>query len=258
MEKYLNKGIKDIISEFPAVADILDEFDIGCVPCNVGTCLLKDIVEVHNLSPEQEAVLMQKMAHVFYPGQDVKPEIKRTTSATQSTEIKYSPPMKVLVEEHKLIKRLLAVIPNILEKFDINSEDDKEVILNCVDFIKSYADKFHHAKEEDILFKLFEEGLDIVQVMCTDHNTARNHVKSILKGLEAKNEAAIHEHLSGYRELLTEHIKKEDEILYPWMDRNLSTSQVGNLYSRFQEVDNVLTADQKEKYREFVRELEKD
>jgi len=258
MEKYLNRGIKDIIDENPQVGTILDEYDIGCVPCNVGTCLLKDIVDIHNLTGDQEAKLMFKLAEVFYPGKDIKiPKVNKAAAKSHTKEISYSPPMKLLVEEHKLIKRLLAVIPNIIEKFDINSEDDTKLILNCVDFIKSYADKFHHAKEEDILFKFFEEGLDIIQVMYKDHETARHHVKTILEAVAIKNETIVREHLKGYQELLSEHIKREDEILYPWMDRNLTMPQVGKLYSAFQEAEHGLTEKDQEKYRAFIQRVEK-
>ena len=41
MEEYLNKNIKEVIDLFPAIGDILNEYDVGCVTCNVGTCLLK-------------------------------------------------------------------------------------------------------------------------------------------------------------------------------------------------------------------------
>jgi len=59
----------------------------------------------------------------------------------------------------------------------------------------------------------------------------------------------------GYRELLTGHIKREDEVLYPWMDRNLSTSQIGRLFSKFTSVDGQFT-DVREKQEAFVRALE--
>ncbi|MEI6807958.1 MAG: hypothetical protein WCN95_04490, partial [bacterium] len=62
-------------------------------------------------------------------------------------------------------------------------------------------------------------------------------------------------HLSAYRELLTEHIKKEDEILYPWLDRQLSDSQIGRLYSAFSEVD-VKFADTCRRCEEIVAKLE--
>jgi hemerythrin-like domain-containing protein len=55
--------------------------------------------------------------------------------------------------------------------------------------------------------------------------------------------------------VLTEHIKKEDEILYPWMDRNLSTRQVGEMFARFREVDERFQEAQ-EKFESFVGTLE--
>ena len=49
MDAYLNKGIKDIIKEFPEVEDVLNDYDIGCGPCTVGICQLKDIIDIHRL-----------------------------------------------------------------------------------------------------------------------------------------------------------------------------------------------------------------
>ena len=67
MEEYLNRGIKDIITANPAIADILADYDIGCGPCNVGTCLLKDIVGIHRLPPEKEKELMTRIEQALSP-----------------------------------------------------------------------------------------------------------------------------------------------------------------------------------------------
>lgn len=67
MEVYLNRGIKEVIDEFPGLEPILDEYGIGCGPCSVGTCLFKDIVEIHNLQPDQEQELMARVAKVITP-----------------------------------------------------------------------------------------------------------------------------------------------------------------------------------------------
>lgn len=236
MENYLNKNIKDIINEFPKVADILNEYNIACVPCNVGTCMLKDVVEVHNLSDEAEQGLLRKIAQVIFPGKDIEiPRIKRKV-AHAAGQIKYSPAMRKLVDEHGYIKKLLAVIPIMLESIDVSHAEEKQLILDSIDFIRSYADRYHHAKEEEILFKKFE-GLEIIKAMLEEHNIGRGHVKAALEAVEKKDNQSIREHISAYRDLLKDHIKKEDEILYPWLDKNLTVSQVGELFAQFNEVD---------------------
>lgn len=254
MKQYLNTSIKEIIGKFSKVGEILEEYDIGCVPCNVGSCLLKDIIEIHNLSEEAEQTLMKRIAKVIYPGKEVV--IPKTNRKTVKTgEIKYSPPIKKLVNEHVVIKKLVALIPRIVDNINLELEQDRETVRLSVDFIRNYADKYHHAKEEEILFKCFDENLDIINVMCQDHESARNHVKEILIGLREKNKEVVSEHLIAYHELLSEHIKKEDEILYPWLDRNLSDTQIGELYSKFNKVDEEF-GDVPKKYEEFVKKLE--
>lgn len=255
MEEYPNKGIKEIISKFPEVEDILNEYNIGCAPCSVGTCLLKDIVQIHNLSPEVEQELMARIAKAIYPGREIKiPEIKRKAKPGPK-EIKYSPPMKKLVDEHALIKKLVALIPGLIESLGLDSEEGRRLILDSIDFIRSYADKYHHAKEEEVLFKYFDEGLDILKVIHEDHETARAHVRTIIEAVDKKAQRQVAEHLSAYRELLQEHIKKEDEVLYPWMDRNLSVKQVGELFSKFIEIDKEF-GDTPKKYEAFIKKLE--
>ncbi len=255
MEDYLNKGIKEIIDQFPEVENILNEYDIGCAPCSVGTCLLKDIVEIHILPADKEQELLGKIAKTLYPDREIKiPRIERKIE-TEPKEIKYSLPMKELVDEHVLIKRLVALIPEVVANLDVDSEEGRQLILDAVDFIRFYADKYHHAKEEEILFKYFDENLDILKVMHEDHTQARNHVKAVLEALGRKDKAAISKHLTAYGELLNEHIKKEDEILYPWMDKNLSITQIGDLFSKFKETDEKIGYSPS-KYEEFINKLE--
>lgn len=238
MEKYLHAPIKESITKFPEVGRILEEYNIGCVPCTLGSCLLKDIVAIHNLPVDQEAQLMYRVEKVIYPDRDIKkPEGKAVAPKAPAGNIKYSPPIKRLVDEHALIKKWLELIPAVLEKIDIESEADRQLILDALDFLRFYADKFHHAKEENILFGYTDKNLDIIKTILQDHDAARSHVKAISKAIKSKDREAIARHLSAYRDLLTEHIKKEDEILYPWIDRGLSTRQVGELFAKFDEAE---------------------
>jgi hemerythrin-like domain-containing protein len=237
MEEYLNQNIKELLNKFPRVADVLNDYNIGCVPCQVGSCRLKDIVDIHNLPPEDEQALMSRIAAIIAPGQKLVVPLAARKSQTAFRQTGYSPPMKKLVDEHTVIKRLLAIIPALLDSLDLETESGRQTVIDSVDFIRSYADKYHHAKEEDILFGYFDENQDIIKTMRLDHETGRAHVRAILLALDENDKAAIAEHLKGYRELLTEHIGKEDGILFPWMDRNLTIKQVGELFTRFNEKD---------------------
>jgi hemerythrin-like domain-containing protein len=256
LENVLNKEIKEIIDACPEVGRILDEYGIGCVPCSVGSCLLKDVVGIHNLDPEQEATLMYRIEKAIYPGRNVPKPVVDKTKKSAPKKISYSPPVKKLVEEHVLIKRLLALIPTIVEYIEGSIKVDKDLILKCVDFIRTYADKYHHMKEEDILFKYVDEKAEVIQVMYKDHDTGRAHIRQVVEGAEKGNKAQIKEHLFGYRDLLTQHIKKEDEILYPWIDRQLSTAQVGEMFRKCNEADASVGDELPGKYERFIVELE--
>ena len=65
MEMYLNTGIKALIDDYPEVADILNEYGIGCGACDVGTCLFKDIVSLHPLTEAQEKEMMRRIAAIL-------------------------------------------------------------------------------------------------------------------------------------------------------------------------------------------------
>jgi hemerythrin-like domain-containing protein len=259
METFLNKGIKDICNEYPIIADLLLEFDIGCTTCMVGTCLLKDIVKIHDLPSEQEKQLMSRISEVFEP--DYKaPDVEEahTKPTTQkSKEFKYSPPFRFLVDEHKWIMRLVSLIPKIIDKAElfVNSDYGLEVFNNMVLFIREYADQFHHAKEEDVLFEFFDEDLEIIKVIRIDHTTVRALVKEIVEAIENKDAKIISRNLQKYGEILTEHIKKEDEILYTWMEKALSDKQIGEIYTKFNEIATEFK-DAPKKHEEFILNLE--
>ncbi len=171
-------------------------------------------------------------------------------------DINYSPAVKRLVDEHTLIKRFIAAVPALVEVLDLESEEGRSVVLEGVHFIRTYADAFHHAKEEDILFGYADGDSEIIQVMLEDHTTARAHVRAIVAGVEARAVAEVTRHLVAYAALLTDHIKREDEILYPWIDRSLTTRQVGELFAQFDAADAAADAAAIQRCQTFIENLE--
>lgn len=257
MERYLNMAIKSVITDFPKVGTILNDYEISCVTCSVGTCLLKDIIEIHNVPKQIEAEMMKKIEAVISGGDIGKEEIYEDMGMGSRREITYSEPIQMLVDEHTLIKRLLALIPDLCDRVNADLESNKEVVLQSVEFIKQFADKFHHAKEEDILFAYAKGNTDIINVMLEDHKKGRYYVKSVLLGLETGDPSFVAYSLKHYNELLTDHIKKEDEILYPWIEKAMTAAQIDELKTRFNKTDLEFGCGFNDKWESFVNSLEK-
>lgn len=255
METYRNKGIKDIITEFPRVADILEDYGIGCGPCTIGICLLKDILDIHKMAPEKEKELMSRIEAAIYPERDMKTNHSVGTTPTIPVPHVFSQPMQLLVNEHLVIKRWLALIPSVVESIDLTTEEGVKIIVDGIDLIKTYADRLHHAKEEDILFTYFDDSEKIFQVIYEDHRIARNYVKKMLAAIETKDTAALSQHLTDYGLLLTEHIKKEDKILFPWLDSKLTEEQIVELTLKFDKGDREIGVEPN-KYISYLDNLE--
>jgi hypothetical protein len=63
-------AIQDVIKNFPEIGEILNRFEIGCVTCKVGICLLKDVVSIHGLSKEDEAKIENEInEHLTHTGE---------------------------------------------------------------------------------------------------------------------------------------------------------------------------------------------
>jgi hypothetical protein len=55
------QAINQVIETHPRIGEILDHYEIGCVTCGVGICLVKDVVSIHALGDEIEAKIEQEI-----------------------------------------------------------------------------------------------------------------------------------------------------------------------------------------------------
>lgn len=62
-------------------------------------------------------------------------------------------PIGPLMIEHRLIERMVKTIKGELRKISEENEVNVIFIDTAVDFFRTYADRCHHGKEEDILFR---------------------------------------------------------------------------------------------------------
>lgn len=56
-----DQPINQTIERHPEIGTILQKYDIGCVTCGVGICLVKDVVAIHALGDEIEEKIEQEI-----------------------------------------------------------------------------------------------------------------------------------------------------------------------------------------------------
>lgn len=86
-------------------------------------------------------------------------------------------------------------------------------------FIHEYADTYHHAKEENVLFKYLAlpgvlSECNPLPVMLNEHAQARELLSQMRYAASLDNVAALIDCVYAYADLLRKHIYKEDNILY--------------------------------------------
>ena len=55
------QAINKVIEQHPVIGEILERYEIGCVTCGVGICLVKDVVSIHALGDEIETSIEKEI-----------------------------------------------------------------------------------------------------------------------------------------------------------------------------------------------------
>ena len=174
---------------------------------------------------------------------------------------------QVMVEEHKLILRMIGLVERNTAQMEAGKFRDWQFYLDAVDFIRNFADRFHHAKEEDVLFTaLVANGMPAqnspVAAMLMAHDQGRAFVRGMEEAAqqaldgEAGQIPRIAENARGYAALLRDHIDKEDNILYPLAERVLPETVRERMLAAYAAAE-AKTPKLERRYRELVEEYER-
>ncbi len=174
-------------------------------------------------------------------------------------------PVEILIDEHRLIERFVKLLKKEMEKMIETQKVEPNFIVVAVDFFRTYADRYHHGKEEGILFK----GLSQKKLSATDdkmmlelimeHAYARRTVNN-LESLKETYLAGkvdtlkdILQLLKALVELYPAHIEKEDEhFFFPSMEYFTQLEQE-EMLNKFVEFNRDFTS---KKYQQVITTLE--
>lgn len=154
----------------------------------------------------------------------------------------------ILIEEHDAILVMLNILKKVCHRLDMGKRVEESDLENIVEFFKEFADKCHHGKEEDLLFPALEEyGVPNeggpIGVMLSEHVIGRENVKGMKdaiagykKGEESAPEGFVR-NARNYIALLTDHIDKENTVLFAMADARIPEERQQSLLLEFEKAD---------------------
>jgi hemerythrin-like domain-containing protein len=153
-------------------------------------------------------------------------------------------PLEILSNEHGLIRQYLDNLSLAAEKLEEGGRVPREFFEKAVDFSRTFTDKFHHFKEEHVLFMRLAQrkqgAVDAeIEALRLQHERGRSIVTGIADALDGYekgdtiNSARLIENLAAYTSLLRHHIHKEDHIFYPMAREELTDQDEQELVKEF-------------------------
>ena len=167
--------------------------------------------------------------------------------------------------EHRLIERMIALMRGALARIESTRKADLDFIDRAVDFLRTYADRTHHGKEEDVLFKALsqrrlkvEDGR-LMKELLDEHGTSRATTKALVEATiryRQGDTSALKEMADRLRKLVDlypEHIRKEDKVFFPAARTYFTEKEDQAMLAEFRDFDRKMIH---EKYGALVRGLE--
>jgi hemerythrin-like domain-containing protein len=146
--------------------------------------------------------------------------------------------------EHELIERGLVLLEKAVKRLDAGQPLPEGFSAWAPRFFQQFADKCHHAKEEDVFFPVLkqrgipEQGGPI-GVMLHEHFLGRECVGGMLAASQAQpfDARTFAEAAQQYIPLLRQHIFKENNVLFRMAERVMSEADDAAVTSRFSQVE---------------------
>jgi hemerythrin-like domain-containing protein len=166
-------------------------------------------------------------------------------------------PIKMLTHEHDVILKVVEGLGKIGHALERGERADPETLRRIVRFMREFADRCHHAKEEDLLFPAMERK-GVPESGCPLGGLRREHAegRALVSALsdavdryaagaaEARNEITT---VTGkIAELYTNHIWKENEMVFPMAARLFSDAEREELFEKFEKAEREIGANHEE------------
>jgi hemerythrin-like domain-containing protein len=141
-----------------------------------------------------------------------------------------------LRDEHEVIRRALAVLERLADRLAAGRPVSDSTVTDLVQFLQTFADRCHHAKEEGQLFPAMRArgAGGPLEVFLEEHEEGRRYLRTLATGASAGERATA---ARRYVAMLHDHIERENEVLFPMADGLLTPEEQGALARAYEDVE---------------------
>lgn len=135
----------------------------------------------------------------------------------------------LLLKEHKIILRGLDILDHMADRVEQDQPVEPRDVETILGFLRVFADEHHQAEEESALFpelmRTSAANKGPLRQMTFEHDQERSLVEGLEDALRTKKGMEFVHFARRLTELIRTHIRKEDSILFPIVERSLSAEQ---------------------------------
>jgi hemerythrin-like domain-containing protein len=155
----------------------------------------------------------------------------------------------ILSQEHRVIEQVLSCLEKLVTTDSAPTKFDWKSAGQILDFLKNFADRCHHGKEEEKLFPAmeargFSPTAGPTAIMRFEHKKGRELMAVMSEAFHrgskgdptafARFDKAAHD----YVQLLRAHIHKEDSCLFPMANNFLKDADDAELVQQFDAIEH--------------------
>lgn len=188
---------------------------------------------------------------------------------TRNIKVNYMDPVKQLMDEHRVIERLMDVFDKIIEGAENGIKVSPELLMTNVGMLMECANEYHGAKEEGVIIPYLEEKgkteLKAALVsFSNEYDACLKYMDNILDVLDvyASGDLSVTmkivenglKFIEGVRPIFA----KEDEAVFKVLKKGLSKEELEELGEMIQEFEYSWPGPLIGNYQKMVREMERD
>lgn len=173
-----------------------------------------------------------------------------------------------LTKEHHLIRDYIDKIQVAAEVYSWGEQPSTEFFELMFQFSDTFIEKYHHIKEEEVLFPFLVKKLDgeldgAFRALQNQHKQARLSFKEMrrcLKGYEKGDEtltSMFWRNLGNYNSFLRAHLNRENHLFFPLVERKLSKAERDELEQKFAVEENKLGKGYLENCQKILQQMTK-